>query len=454
MAEWTLSAHNTGAATNECLRRVTLWSSADREASTDNYYTVSVGISTSDGKFDEVGAYDGATDALKGNEVRDLTGAGAETIDRRLRAGDSLIIRVASYGTPALTASGLTVEWHLELVGGNSQGERPAFAVAGYIPDQRVRGAVDGLTRQLVTSGVAAWTIAVPLQDPVEASAVSDAVRHVFHGRLQVDSTTQISLQRYSGDICMVNGEAVEIGSSGITLTTSAEVIGSTGLETGSGPGTSTHYYVYLSNSQATEAQSSLRLSTTAPTTTSQGKYLAASGNGLEWRHVGGTWLNASTQWVDSTSFRQLVNAFNKRPLPILLTPGYADANSQTTYTTASTTWTPANAGTGSAGGYVANGEDAVEIYASAFEVNSGADTVHFGIGDNSTTSAAREAVSYATIITHPSCMLISTPAAGYRTVNCLVRVSGGTGTYYADYQRGGASADIPDTYLQAWVMG
>ncbi len=166
MAEWTLNAHSVKRS-NEVLRRVSLWSFQDRAANPNSYYRVTVGIGSGDGKFDEVGEYDGSTDVLSGNETRDLTGV--RGVDRRLREGDSLVIQVESTGTPDLTATGLTVEWTLALAGGNSQGERPVFNTAGFIPEQITRTTVDGVVRALNTSGVTEWTLPIPLLDPVEA---------------------------------------------------------------------------------------------------------------------------------------------------------------------------------------------------------------------------------------------------------------------------------------------
>ena len=167
MASWTLCAHAVRR-DNEVLRRVSIWSSEDRTASQGNYYRVRVGVGTGDGKFDEVGEYDGSSDVLDGNVARDLTGVRA--VDRRLKDGESLVIQVEKIGSPTLTTTGLTVEWTLALAGGNSQGERPLFQTAGFIPDQITRTTVDGVVRTLNTSGLSEWTAAVALADPaVEA---------------------------------------------------------------------------------------------------------------------------------------------------------------------------------------------------------------------------------------------------------------------------------------------
>jgi hypothetical protein len=169
---------------------------------------------------------------------------------------------------------------------------------------------------------------------------------------------------------------------------------------------------------------------------------------------IGQTQLNGSSQFVDDATNRNLSSYFNRRPKTVLLTPGYSDGNSQTTYTTTSTSWTAANGGTGATGSYISNGEDAVDITAHAFLHNSGANWTNAGIGDNSATDATVAMAEFGTVGSSASCRLVSTPAAGYRTVVMLVAVSGGTGTFYADFGRYGAAADVRSTYLTAVVMG
>ncbi len=452
MATWRICSHNVTEA-NEALRKVTLWSSADRGANPINYYSVTVGIGTSDGKVDVVGEYDGSTDALTGNDVRDLTGV--RPVDRLLKPGDTLLIDVESVGSPALTASGLTVEWHLELVGGNSQAFKPAFQVGGYIPDERVRSAVGGLERQLNGSGVTAWTVAVPLQDPVEDSALSRAMDSIFQGRIQRDSATQISLQRYSGDTCVVAGDVVSIGSSGLTCLTTDNLINSSGLNSAGAPAASaTLYYVYLIGPQGGYSPNTLRMSTTAPTLTERGLYLGSTGNAVNCRYVGQVRVNATPNFVDTVNDRLVVNYYNRRAMPWMVTPGYADANSDTTYTTTSTTYTAANGGTGATGSFLSNGEDAISFRLwSVCSVTAG-NSAFAGIGADSTSTAAAETECDSTVEFGVGCHYTYTPAAGYRTASLLVAVSGGTGTYRADGARKGSSADPIATAMMAEVWG
>jgi hypothetical protein len=435
------------------LRRVTLWSSEDRPKHATNYYVIRVGISTADGKFDEIGQYDGSTDVLEGNEARDLSGS--VTVDRRLREGDTLLVEVERVESPDASTAGLTVEWHLALAGGNSQAERPLFNTAGYIPDQRVRAAVDGVVQTLNTGGVTEWTVPTPLSDPVESSALADALDMVFQGRIQRDSSTQISLQRYTGDTCVVNGDVVTITSDGLACTTSDNLIASTGLSSGSAPAASaTLYYVYLLGPGAAYAPNTLKMSTTAPSMTANGYYLGTSGAALDCRFVGWVRTNATPNFVNDTTDRWVINYYNRLRLPIRLTPGYSDGNTETTYTTTSTTFVEANGGTGSRGSYIANGEDSVDLHLFAQMSATAGSGPFAGIGDNSTTAAVVDCTVSSTVPFTASCCYSSVPAAGYRTVNLLIRTTGGTSTFRADNVRGGAAADPYATALMATVMG
>lgn len=176
---WRQNFHNvTG--TNEVLRKVTLWSDGARATSPSNYYTVRVGIATGS-KIDWLGTYDGSQDTLAARSLRDLTAAGSGSIDRLLRQDDALIVEVTRTGSPSPSAAFMAVEWHLELVGGNSQALGPAFQTAGYIPDQRIRAAVEGVQDSLNSSGVAKWTVSQSLHDPAPELDDEIETRHAAY---------------------------------------------------------------------------------------------------------------------------------------------------------------------------------------------------------------------------------------------------------------------------------
>ena len=74
-----------------------------------------------------------------------------------------------------------------------------------------------------------------------EATAKKD----FFTARMQRDSTTQISLQRYGGDDVEINGELVDPGSGGIACLTTDNLLSSTGTDSGGGHG-GIHPVLYL----------------------------------------------------------------------------------------------------------------------------------------------------------------------------------------------------------------
>jgi len=123
--------------------------------------------------------------------------------------------------------------------------------------------------------------------------------------RLLRDSTTQISLNGLSGTskLIEINGAYLDL-SSAIVCLTSDNLLSSTGADSGGAAAASTIYYVYASNASASFAPSDLRLSATAPTN----GYLGASGNALNWRHVGWLATNASTQLADAMAVASAMN--------------------------------------------------------------------------------------------------------------------------------------------------
>lgn len=452
MTTWRINCHNADERGNEVLRAAVLWSGQDRRAASGNYYIVRVGVGSGD-KVDWLGEWDGGTDSLAASEARDLLDP--KQPGTRLAAGAPLLIEVERVGRPVVTTSGLTVELRLERVAGNSQGDRPLFHSGGFVGDEALRGAIAALERQLNTSGVATRTIPVPLSDPADAAEVGNAEDAVFQGRMQRDSATQISLQRYTGDYCVVNGSMVQIGSSGLTCTTSDLLLAATGLSTGAAPAASaTLYYAYLVGLEGSYSPGKLRLSATAPSMTENGYYLGTSGNALNCRFVGYVRTNATPNFVNDTTDRWVINYYNRLALPIILKPGYSDDNAETTYTTTSTTWVTANGGTGATGSYVANGEDAVEIDLFAQMSSTAGNGPFAGIGDNSTTAAVVDCTASSTVAFTGSCHYRSIPAAGYRTVSVLIRCTGGTSTFRADNVRGGGAADPIATGIVATVMG
>lgn len=114
-------------------------------------------------------------------------------------------------------------------------------------------------------------------------------------GILRRNSPSQFQIQAKEPGIrnfVVVNSEAVGLDIPKICNVgaTPHSLISVTGADTGLLPFASTLYYVYISNSQATFAPLSLRLSATSPTN----GYLDNSGNANNWRWVGAVKVDAS----------------------------------------------------------------------------------------------------------------------------------------------------------------
>lgn len=219
-------------------------------------------------------------------------------------------------------------------------------------------------------------------------TALESQLKNAFQGRLQRDSTTQISLQRYGGDIVEVNGANVSIGSSGLTLAPSTHRIDNLGDEVASGMATNTLYYIYISNSSASYAPSSLRASTTAPQSYNGVKYLGTTGNAANWRFVGyaktnGTGTNG--EFVDTETQRFVINYYNKRHRSLRVT----EVTNTWTYGGGWRSW---NNSTANRVEFIANGEDLVfAIFTASCAQGNNNPDVSIGLGLDSTSSPAAE---------------------------------------------------------------
>lgn len=422
---------------NTVLRKALMHSPVARAVSSSDYHIVRVGVR--EGEYTSwVGTWNQAEQSLEGATPSPILDTGREGM--RLKAGQAIVVKVTTVGTPA-PLTGCRVNFTLGLVGGRDGQARPLVASGSMVADANSRAALAALERQINEGGLADWEEAVQIADPVSPGGAG-----AFHGRLQRDSATQISLQRYNGNWVEVDGELVSLGSSGLVCLSSDYLIDAGGSVTASTPGASTLYYVYVGSD-------GLRLSATAPSRYLGVYYLGADEAARRWRFCGWVQTNGSTQFVDDTTDRLVVNYYNRLRKTIQLRPGYTDDNASTTWTSTSTTWTAANAGTGATGSYIANGEDAVHAGMNLLAANSGAFFCYAGIGDNSSTTAAVACGMVNTTVQYTCSVYAWVPAAGYRTLVLLVRVSAGTGTYYADNSRGGGSADPATTALFATVM-
>lgn len=426
---------------NTVLREALFHSPLAREVSSTDYHVIEIGVR--EGAYTTwIGTWD-----QSGNKVNAASPLSILDEDRkglRLKAGQAVVVKVTSTGTPA-SLEGSRITFTVALVGGRDGEAKPLVASGATVADPNTRVSLAALEKQINTGGLAEWDEPVQLQDPIAL-----VVAGVFNGRIQRDSATQISLQRYGGGWIDIDGSPVAIPSAGFPCLSTAGLISNGGTPTATQPSSSTLYYVYVGSVE--DGATQLRLCATAPTTYLGAYYLGASEAGRRWRFVGWVRTNSSTQFVDTTTDRLVVNYYNRLWKTILLRPAYSDGNTVTTYTTTSTTWTAANAGTGATASYIANGEDGILITAFSKCKSSGAAFTRIGIGDNSGSNCASAGEMFGTTDQSTSCTFSSVPAAGYRTIVLLVCVSAGTGTYFADQTRDGSATDPVKTGLYTLV--
>lgn len=235
MATFTLNAHSV-ILDNEALRKVTLWSQQDRSASTSSYYVIRVGIGRG-ADTDWIGEYDGSAEVLVARSQRDLTGS--VEVDRLLVAGEALVIEVTKTGTPSVALAGLTVEFQMNLVGGESTRPGALFALSGHVPDARARAATEGLVSQLNRSGVQSWTVCVPLIDPDSAPTFD-----VENSYTTTDKTITAGGSFEASDVSITFTKPADKTTGYVHVNAAAAIIGVTGTGTGShaiGDGTTDH---------------------------------------------------------------------------------------------------------------------------------------------------------------------------------------------------------------------
>jgi hypothetical protein len=148
-----------------------------------------------------------------------------------------------------------------------------------------------------------------------------------------------------------------------------------------------------------------------------------------------------------------VMNAYNKIKRRAFTSPAYTNDNANTTFTTASTTWTTANGGVGHKVEFLSDQLNASNFSLSALLSNSGANTTRLAVGFDSTSDATFD-------------MTASTAASqgvygnsysnffseGYHSANMLISVSAGTGTFSVDSRSAGNTFDFPITYIAAEI--
>lgn len=264
-------------------------------------------------------------------------------------------------------------------------------------------------------------------------------------GRLEFSSASQLRLNAFAGQYLDVNEEAILLDGStaACQLAPTENLINSTGGDAGAAMTASTTYYVYRSNSGATTFPNDLRASSTAPADYRGDKYLAASGNGANWRFVGMVRTNASTQFTDNLLTISWLNRRLRRQLSKETTDSW-------TYTTAS--WRGANNGASVwKVDFLSNGVDLVRSVAfiGALQTSGGS---RFAIGLDSASSPAADSLfgfCFSTAVACPMTATYSgTPSIGNHYLQALEYGATGANFY------GDASGNVIQSGILVELMG
>jgi hypothetical protein len=185
---------------------------------------------------------------------------------------------------------------------------------------------VDTDTIPVVRAGVTTGVNTGTLVSDVATLKGSSPFVSPIQGRLQVDSTTQVSLQRYQGALIPIKKSGIWQNS---TIPSSGPTLANTGLTA------ATLYYIYAFDSSGTLT---LEASTTTHAVDSDSGVEIKSGDATR-TLVGMVYMGAGTPgtFVDSVTSRTCVNWANRQRLDML------NAFS-TNRTTTSVTWTEINA--------------------------------------------------------------------------------------------------------------
>lgn len=278
-------------------------------------------------------------------------------------------------------------------------------------------------------------------------------------GRLVWSTVAIVLFSPYVGNDIEVSGYIMPIDAAGIALNVADNLIDATGADAGAAmAAAATTYAVYLSNRTVAFGAATLRASTTMPTLVRGTLLLGTTGDAANWRFLGWVRTNATPQFVDSVTQRFVINYYNRLLLRMFTCPGYVNDTSQTTYNVAAATHAALNGGTGASLEYIANGEDAVNLFAHFQASLVGAGDFLGGIEVAAAIAGTDPAVvarlNSASNDADVSAALIETPAAGYRTATLTGAALATTTSLCADTVRAGAAADPPTTYLLGFIRG
>jgi hypothetical protein len=425
---------------NLVLRDALIHSPVERRNSTVAYHTIKVGIR--EGNYTTwIGTWDESTQSIKACEPKSVLDTGR--VGMRLKADQACVVQITTTGTPD-SLRGSRISFHVARVGGRDGQAKPLVLGGASVSDVNSRVAIRALERQINDGGLAEWEDGVQLDDPVGL-----VVAGTFQGRLRVDSTTQISLQRHVGNWIEVDGEAVGLGSAGLLCTTTDGLLSADGGTTSTAPSASTLYYVYVSNTE-------LRLCATAPSAHNGFYYLGTTPATRVWRFCGWAYTNASTQFTDSIVARHVVNYYNRLHKRMFTCPGYTDNDAETSHTMNSSNWLAVNGGTGSDVSFISNGEDIV--YLAVAMVGKISSNGNFGPGisiDGATdVRVGGDVTASANVIVHVALVYsYDAGSAGRHTASFVARNSAGTLTIYADDERHNSTADPACSYLDGWLL-
>jgi hypothetical protein len=425
---------------NVVLRDAVLNSPSNLPMSISDYSVVSVGI-REDAYTSWIGTWDQSKQRIVAGTAVSILDAARRGM--RLKENQALVVRVSEVGGP-VNLDGSRVNFLMAEVGGRQGAVKPLVSTGAVLEDPDARAAVSALEQQ-VNGRLSEW------EEPVQLRNVTrQIVKGSFQGRLQRDSATQISLQRYTGNYVEVDGESIPIGSLGMTRTNADGLLTQQGSISTTAPSANTLYCIYIGYDQ-------IRLCATAPSYLDGVYYLGDDLEERKWRFCGWVFTNGSTQFTDDETAREVINYYNRHRLRLYTCPDYLDDNAATTYTETSTSWTAVNAASGSDVTYIANAEDDVVLYSHMHAAVDAAATYGLGIGidgPGQVETSSQVVVGAADDQTFAVTQIHNPTTAGRHTASMLARTSAGNVTVYADAVRNGATADPAESYLVGHVMG
>lgn len=158
----------------------------------------------------------------------------------------------------------------------------------------------------------------------------------------------------------------------------------------------------------------------------------------------------------DSDLCRYVSSYKNRVHRRLFSCPAYNNDNNWSYYNHTSTTWSAVNGGTGASLKFLAWGDSPAEFDFTFHSMIDNPVSQHLspGIGLDSTSAALVTALNNVGYRYNPTIRLIDVGlSAGYHYLAMLGNVTSGTGTFWSDGARYGASADPYVTYGIGWVL-